>query len=69
MDVHYGCGKFMGVILEGSKMRKGFVVMCTECQYEFKSMKLNTNNIKRPHSGTSSPFGDIFGDIFSNRGR
>jgi len=66
MDVYCSCGKYMGVILAGSNLRKEFGVICNECHYEFISMKREKNSIKRPHSSydKDKPFGDIFNDIF-----
>ena len=32
MEVFCGCGKLMGDIKEGSKLRKGYKLICVECQ-------------------------------------
>lgn len=68
MEVHCSCGKFMGTILEGSKLRKGWTIQCAECKDKFEkieiSMKFSKIGSEKSPYG-ENPFGNIFGDLFN----
>lgn len=66
MDVWCSCGKFMGTVLEGSKLRIGWVIQCKECEEKF--MKLiktqEQEKARRRETDDLNPFKNLFGDIF-----
>lgn len=56
----------MGTVEAGSKMRKGWTVLCIECEDKFKKLEAAAAFAQKTgYKGADSPFGDIFGDIFS----
>lgn len=77
MQVFCKCGKLMGEVLEGSKLRKGYAIVCTECQEQqektrqacelFRSIANGKGGVPPFGGGSKNPFGDIFGDIFGKK--
>lgn len=66
MDVDCRCGKFMGTVEAGSKLRKGWTVLCVECEEKFKKLEAAAAFATKTGYTGKNPFGDIFGDIFSS---